>query len=161
MSLFSRGARVQLRTGSPDLCVTGVFGELSGCPMVAVAWYTQAGELHRADLPAEALELSPPTTQATVDRAQLVGTWKGPDPRGGDFKELELQLAEGGTGTMRMTVHGDQFRGTLSRDVKYAIEPGSARVKLEYGKDVGAVELAPDGQLRVTLGKETGLLKRQ
>lgn len=68
MSSFSRGARVRLRSGSPDLCVTGVFGELSGCPMVAVAWYTQAGELHRADLPADSLELSPPTTQPAGTR---------------------------------------------------------------------------------------------
>jgi hypothetical protein len=100
------------------------------------------------------------TSQPKVDRAKLVGLWVGPDPRGGDFKELELQLAEDGTGKMRMKVQNAQIRGTLMKDVSYTIDPASTQVKIEYGKDVGTVELMPDGQLKVTLGQETGLLQR-
>ncbi len=66
MSAFSRGSRVRLRSGSPDMCVTGVYGGESDVATIAVAWFSATGEYHRADFPADALEPSPSLSEEAV-----------------------------------------------------------------------------------------------
>jgi uncharacterized protein YodC (DUF2158 family) len=78
MAAFSRGSRVRLRSGSPDMVVIGVYGGASDAPTVSVAWFNASGDYHRADFPAEALEPSPATGKTSVPTATTVAPVKRP-----------------------------------------------------------------------------------